>query len=71
MKQTIIQLIESKRNFALEKKAEAEAENDAYSRGFWQGVALQANDDINLINIEYITEASIDEIAKRYANESD
>ena len=69
MKKTIIQLIESKRNFALEKKAEAEAENDAYSRGFWQGVALQANGDINLI--EYITEASIDEIAKRYANESD
>lgn len=68
MKETIIQLIESKRNFALEKKAEADAENDEYSQGFWQGVALQANADINLI--EYIPEANIDEIAKRYAHES-
>ena len=69
MKQTIIQLLESRRNFALEKKAEAEAENDEYSCGFWQGVALQANGDINLI--EYVTEASIDEIAKRCVHESD
>ena len=69
MKKTIIQLIESKRNFALEKQTEAKTAGDLYSEGFWRGVALQANGDINLI--EYITEASIDEIAKRYANESD
>jgi hypothetical protein len=68
MKQTIIQMLESKRNFALDKQTKAKTAGDLYSEGFWRGVALEVNDAINLIG--YLEEATDTEIVRRY-NESD